>query len=98
MKSSRQNILASLKNLKKEVAKEYFVKKIGVFGSVARDEQTGQSDIDLLVEFSKPVGFITFMRLENFLSERLGNKVDLVTSDSLKPVIRQDVLSEVIYV
>ena len=98
MKSSRQNILTSLKNLKKEVAKEYSVKTIGVFGSVARDEQTGQSDIDLLVEFSKPVGFITFMRLENFLSERLGNKVDLVTSDSLKPVIRQDVLSEVIYV
>lgn len=98
MKSSRQNILASLKNLKKEVAKEYSVKTIGVFGSVARDEQTGQSDIDLLVEFSKPVGFITFMRLENFLSERLGNKVDLVTADSLKPVIRQDVLSEVIYV
>lgn len=98
MKSSRQDILASLKDLKKEVAKEYSVKTIGVFGSVARDEQTGQSDIDLLVEFSKPVGFVTFMRLENFLSERLGNKVDLVTSDSLKPVIRQDVLSEVIYV
>jgi hypothetical protein len=98
MKSSRQDILASLKNLKKVVAKEYSVKTIGVFGSVARDEQTGQSDIDLLVEFSKPVGFVTFMRLENFLSEQLGNKVDLVTSDSLKPVIRQDVLSEVIYV
>ena len=98
MKSSRQNILASLKNLKKEVAKEYSVKTIGVFGSVARDEQTGQSDIDLLVEFSKPVGFVTFMRLENFLSEQLGKQVDLVTSDSLKPVIRQDVLSEVIYV
>jgi len=98
MKPSRQDILASLKNLKKVVAKEYSVKTIGVFGSVARDEQTGQSDIDLLVEFSKPVGFVTFMRLEHFLSEQLGNKVDLVTSDSLKPVIRQDVLSEVIYV
>jgi len=98
MKSSRQDILASLKNLKKVVAKEYSVKTIGVFGSVARDEQTGQSDIDLLVEFSKPVGFVTLMRLENFLSEQLGNKVDLVTSDSLKPVIRLDVLSEVIYV
>jgi uncharacterized protein len=98
MKSSRQDILASLKKLKKEVAKEYSVKTMGVFGSVARDEQTGKSDIDLLVEFSKPVGFVTFMRLENFLSERLGNKVDLVTPDSLKPVIRQDVLSEVIYV
>jgi predicted nucleotidyltransferase len=98
MKSSRQDILVSLKNLKREVAQEYSVKTIGVFGSVARDEQTLQSDIDLLVEFSKPVGFITFMRLENFLSERLGKHVDLVTSDSLKPLIRQDVLSEVIYV
>jgi len=98
MKSSRKDILASLKKLKREVAKEYSVKTMGVFGSVARDEQTGQSDIDLLVEFSKPVGFVTFMRLENFLSERLGKQVDLVTPDSLKPVIRQDVLSEVIYV
>jgi len=98
MKSSRKDILASLKKLKREVAKEFSVKTMGVFGSVARDEQTGQSDVDLLVEFSKPVGFVTFMRLENFLSERLGKQVDLVTPDSLKPVIRQDVLSEVIYV
>ena len=98
MKSSRKDILASLKKLKKEVAKEYSVRTMGVFGSVARDEQTGQSDIDLLVKFSKPVGFVTFMRLENFLSDRLGKQVDLVTPDSLKPVIRQDVLSEVIYV
>lgn len=98
MKSTRQDILTSLKKLKGEVSREYSVKTIGVFGSVARDEQTGTSDIDLLVEFSKPVGFVTFMRLEHFLSERLGNQVDLVTSDSLKPVIRQDVLAEVIYV
>jgi len=98
MKSTRQDILSSLKKLKGEVAREYSVKTIGLFGSVARDEQTGTSDIDLLVEFSKPVGFVTFMRLENFLSEQLGNQVDLVTSDSLKPVIRQDVLAEVIYV
>jgi len=98
MKSTRQDILSSLKKLKEEVAREYSVKTIGVFGSVARDEQTGKSDIDLLVEFSKPVGFVTFIRLENFLSERLGKQVDLVTTDSLKPVIRQDVLAEVIYV
>ena len=98
MRSTRQDILSSLKNLKGEVEKEYSVKTIGVFGSVARDEQTRQSDIDLLVEFSKPVGFVTFMRLEHFLSERLGTRVDLVTPDSLKPVIRQDVLAEVVYV
>jgi hypothetical protein len=98
MKSTRQDIITSLKKIKGKVAKDYSVKTIGVFGSVARNEQTGESDIDLLVEFSKPVGFVTFMRLENFLSEQLGKQVDLVSSDSLKPVIRQDVLSEVIYV
>ncbi len=98
MRSTRQDILSSLKKLKREVAREYSVKKIGLFGSVSRSEETEQSDVDLLVEFSKPVGFVTFMRLENFLSERLGERVDLVTSDSLKPVIRQDVLAEVIYV
>jgi predicted nucleotidyltransferase len=98
MKSTRQEILTSLQHLKEEVEDRYPVKKIGVFGSVARDEQTEESDIDLLVEFSRPVGFVTFMRLEHFLSERLGRPVDLVTTDSLKPVIRQDVLAEVIYV
>lgn len=74
------------------------MKTIGVFGSVARSEETEQSDLDLLVEFSKPVGFVTFIKLENFLTERLGERVDLVTADSLKPMIRQDVLAEVVYV
>jgi uncharacterized protein len=98
MNSSRQDILSSLKSLKKHMAQEYAVKKIGVFGSVARNEQMEKSDIDLLVEFSRPVGMIMCIRLENFLSERLGKKVDLVTQDALKPVIRQEVLAEVIYV
>jgi predicted nucleotidyltransferase len=98
MKPTRQDILLSLKALKEDVAREYSVKTLGIFGSIARDEQTDQSDVDLLVEFSRPVGFVTFMRLEHFLSDRLGKPVDLVTPDSLKPVIRQDVLAEVIYV
>ncbi|MFZ1128412.1 nucleotidyltransferase family protein [Methanoregula sp.] len=98
MKSTPQEILSSLHCLKEEVKKQYPVRKIGVFGSVARDEQIDESDIDLLVEFSKPVGFVMFMRLEHFLSEWLGRPVDLVTTNSLKPVIRQDVFAEVIYV
>lgn len=98
MKTTRQDVLALLKNIKREVARDYSVRTIGVFGSVARSEQTDQSDIDLLVEFDKPVGFVTFMMLEHFLSEKLGGHVDLVTADSLKPVIRDGILSEVIYV
>ena len=98
MHSSQQDILSSLQALKQYVAQEYAVKKIGIFGSVARNEQTEESDIDLLVEFSRPVGMVLFIRLEHFLSERLGRPVDLVTPDALKPVIRKDVLAEVIYV
>jgi predicted nucleotidyltransferase len=98
MMNTRQQIISSLKKLKREVARDYSVQKIGVFSSVARSENTEESDIDLLVEFSRPVGFVTFMRLEHFLSEQLGGHVDLVTADSLKPVIRQDIPAEVIYV
>ena len=98
MKSTRQEVLLALRTLKGDVAREYSVETLGLFGSVARNEQTDRSDIDLLVEFSRPVGFVTFMRLEEFLSERLGTHVDLVTADSIKPLIRQDILSEVVYV
>lgn len=92
------DIISSLKNIKEDLSQRFAVKEIGVFGSVAREEQTDASDIDLLVEFSKPVSLVTFMRLEFYLSDMLGNKVDLVTFDSLKPMIQEDVLSEVIYV
>lgn len=92
------DIIASLKNIKEDLSQRFAVKEIGIFGSVAREEQTDASDIDLLVEFTQPVSLVTFMRLEFYLSDILGNKVDLVTFDSLKPFIQQDVLSEVIYV
>lgn len=92
------DIIASLKNIKEDLSQRFAVKEIGIFGSVAREEQTDASDIDLLVEFARPVSLVTFMRLECYLSDILGNKVDLVTFDSLKPFIQQDVLSEVIYV
>jgi len=92
------DIIASLKQIKEDLSQRFAVKEIGIFGSVAREEQTDASDIDLLVEFSRPVSLVTFMRLEYYLSDILGNKVDLVTFDSLKPFIQQDVLSEVIYV
>jgi predicted nucleotidyltransferase len=98
MRSALQDILSSLENLKGDGAREYSVKKIGVFGSVARRKEPEQRDVDLLVEFSKPVGLVTFMRLENFLSDRLGERVDLVTADSLKHMIRQEVLAGVVYV
>ncbi|HUV82490.1 MAG TPA: nucleotidyltransferase family protein [archaeon] len=77
--------------------KEYQVKTIGIFGSYARDEQTETSDVDVLVEFESPIGFFKFMKLEDYLSEKLGLKVDLVTPDALKPLIKSNILEETVY-
>lgn len=77
-----------------EVFKKYKVKKIGLFGSYVRNEQCKNSDVDILVEFSKPVG-LKFFTLENYLSEMLGVKVELVTKGALKPMFRENILKEV---
>lgn len=95
---SREEIVATLRRLKGEIATRFSVSRIGIFGSVARGEQTEASDIDILVEFSRPIGFFTFLELEEFLSLNLSAPVDLVTSDALKPVIRERVTAEVAYV
>ena len=76
----------------------YHVEKIGVFGSVARGDNTDISDIDVLVEFSEPIGMFKFINLEEYLSQLIGRKVDLVTQKALKPAIKEDILQEVIYV
>ena len=83
---------------KQEITEKYHVSEIGVFGSYIRGEQDADSDIDILVSFDKPIGFIKFMRLEFYLSDLLGRKVDLVTKDSLKPHIGSMILRETQYV
>jgi len=87
--------------LKKEMPilrERYKVKEIGVFGSFARGNQKETSDIDILVEFSEPIGLIKYVSLENYLSDVLGTKVDLVTKTGLRKRIEQEVLKEVVYV
>lgn len=74
--------------------KDLGVVSAGVFGSVARGEGTTKSDIDILVEFSKPVGLLKFVRLERDLSNKLKRPVDLVTRRSLSPYIEKNVLSD----
>jgi len=74
--------------------------RIGIFGSYARNEETENSDIDILVKFKKGITLLQLIRLENELSEKLGIKVDLVTEGAvtnikLKKTISQDL--EVIY-
>ncbi len=81
-----------------ELHNNYAVSEIGIFGSYLRNEQTPQSDVDILVQFSKPVGFIAFMQLEERLQQLLGTKIDLVTRAALKPKIGERILKEVDYV
>jgi len=91
-----RGVLEKIKGL--DLKEKYGVKRIGFFGSLARNEQKETSDIDVLVEFEKGAKtFDNYMNLKFFLEEVFGRKVDLVISDALKPQIRERVLEEVIY-
>ncbi len=74
------------------------VKSLALFGSVARDESHPGSDIDLLVEFSHPVGIFTLIELKQYLEELLGGPVDLGTLNSLKPYLKDKIIKEAIHV
>ena len=87
-----------LKNHKKEINERFRVKEIGVFGSYVRNEQKKRSDLDILVEYSKAPSFFEYLELEEYLSEILGTKIDLVTKNALKPHIGKIILEEVLYI
>jgi len=71
---------------------------LGVFGSVSRGEDTPNSDVDLLVRLGKPVGFVEFIALEDTFREILGRNVDLATESSLHPLIRKNVLADLLII
>jgi hypothetical protein len=77
---------------------KYNVKSIGIFGSCVNDTLHKESDIDILVEFSKTPDIFEFIKLEEFLADLLDAKVDLVTKKALKPLIKETILKETIYI
>ncbi|XGV95246.1 MAG: nucleotidyltransferase family protein [Leptolyngbya sp. BL-A-14] len=76
---------------------QYKIRELGIFGSYIRQEQTESSDVDLLVEFSETPSLLKFVHLENYLSDNLGVKVDLVHKGGLKPRLGERILAEVVY-
>ncbi|MFP4054578.1 MAG: nucleotidyltransferase family protein [Phycisphaerae bacterium] len=74
-----------------QLRSDYGVRRLSLFGSVARDEAGPDSDVDILVEFSRPTGLFGLFRLQDRLAEILGRPVDLGTSNSLKPRLRSRV-------
>ncbi len=92
------SLLNLLRKYHKEIKRQYHVSYLGIFGSYIRDEQTESSDLDLLVEFSETPSLFRFIQLENYLSELLQVKVDLVMKNALRPNIGKEILREVIEV
>lgn len=87
-----------IKESEYDIKRKFGVSKIGVFGSFAEGKETPRSDVDVLVEFKQ--GFETFDNYEElkfFLEDLFGRKVDLVTVDALKPLIKDDILRQVNY-
>jgi hypothetical protein len=94
---TKKDILSKLKELKPALYEDYAIKEIGLFGSFADDTNTENSDIDILVELERPIGW-RFFSLELYLCEIFNRKIDLVTKNALKDSIKDSILKQVNYV
>ena len=90
----RDDVLKILADHRQEVRQHFGVTSLRLFGSVARDEATETSDVDVLVTFVRPVGLFGLCALKDYLEQLLGCTVDVGTLDSLQPRIRARVLAE----
>jgi predicted nucleotidyltransferase len=95
--TKQKDIISKLNELKPWLQQEYSVREIGLFGSFADNTQTDESDIDILVELEKPIGW-KFFSLELYLENIFNRKIDLVTKQALKEQIRDSILNNVTYV
>ena len=94
---SQDDIIDKSRELKPELYKEFCVKNNGLFGSFSNENYSEESDIDLLVELEKPIGW-KFVSLEIYLEKIFKRKVDLVTRKTLKSQLRDQILNQVKYI
>ena len=92
-----QSIRQTLTYLKPELVSKYHVRSLGLFGSVVRDDFTESSDIDILVDFTQPIG-IEFIDLADFIEDQLNKKIDLVSRNGIKEKYFQAIEGELLYV
>jgi predicted nucleotidyltransferase len=95
---SRRQVLELLKDRKAGLQQRFRVLDVAVFGSVARDEDSATSDVDVLVKFDGQADFDQYMDLMFYLEEFFGRPVDLVTTKGLRPELREQVEREAIHV
>ncbi|MDR1973657.1 MAG: nucleotidyltransferase family protein [Bacteroidales bacterium] len=93
-----ENTIQSLQRLKPLLTDKYHIKNIGLFGSVVRDDfSADNSDVDILVDFTKPIG-IEFIDLSNLLEKELGRSVDVVSRNGIKEKYYKEIEKEIAYV
>ncbi|MCL6478755.1 MAG: nucleotidyltransferase family protein [Peptococcaceae bacterium] len=90
--------MKKLRDQKPLLREQYGVNSFGIFGSYVRGEQNKKSDVDILIDLSRPISLFGLIDLEDQLSKLIGKKVDLVLKDELKPRIGERILREVIYI
>lgn len=90
-------IKETLKNNKARLVTKYGLSDIAIFGSYGRGQQTANSDIDILVDFERPIG-IEFIDLADELEKLLGTKVDLVSRNGIKPDYFNSIETDLKYV
>ena len=96
---TRDDILSFLKAHKQELRQGYGVTQMGLFGSYARQAENEDSDIDIVVEFEADKKTLrNFFGFKRYLEENLGNSVDLGIESALKPIVRNAVTKDIIYV
>ena len=95
---TKKFVIDFLTTHKKELEDNFGLQKIGLFGSYARDEQTSESDIDLAVEIESQNKFRSFFALKEYLEEHLHKKIDLGVESTLKPIVKNSIEKEIIYV
>ena len=96
---NRREILNFLKKQKQYLNDEFGVYKIGLFGSYAKGTNLEQSDIDIAIEIYKDKKNLhVFLAIKRYLEENFGTKVDLGFEHTLKPIIKEQIMKEIIYV
>ena len=95
---NKQTVLTRLANSIEEIRQRFAVSSLSIFGSIARDETTENSDVDILVTFEQEATFDLFMDLKFYLEDLLETPVDLVTDKALRPQIKKEIEKGQVYV
>ena len=98
MKLNKEKIKEIINAHRKELEEKYKVKTIALFGSYLRDEQTEKSDVDLLVEYKSSISLLHLVATQNYLSDIIGIKVDIVPKEDIREELKDVILGQAVLI